>query len=502
MPIRKPHLRGLQTCEQRVEHLVLLQFAQVKGLAGRAVVGIWSTHGNLSDNNSCLILQQKRRPVFLEPLPMEARPGRKPFRILSLDGGGTFALIQAKVLDDLFPGENGHQVLSHFDLVSACSGGAIVAAALIEGYSPREIFDLFDNPVNRHALFGRLPWYRSILQLLTGAFSPSNPVGQRFSTDGKLQFLHRILPRMGTRSLQNLHGILNDSLALLQAERGEGRRPMSFLFVTYDFDRDRARMMRSNVASPAASFPHRQQRATLAEAAHASSTAPINWFDKPAEFDGCRFWDGAMTGYNNPVLAGVVEAIALGVPRRNIGVLSLGTSTVFLPECGTDGIPDTLCRPRARTGFLPELVKVGKTIIADPPDAHTFIAHLMLGGGLPHDVSSCPYTETAIVRMNPVIQPVVARATGQWSAPAGWSVEEFRRIAEMDISASAQDDVDLIKRLCDGWLLDAWHNQPVRGCGIWTSPSVQAPLANTDQLCEIGHRWYSDARAAWIALSA
>jgi predicted acylesterase/phospholipase RssA len=502
MPIRKPRLRGLQTCEQRVEHLVLLQFAQVKGLVGRAVVGIWSTHGNLSDNNSCLILQQKRRPVFLEPLPMEARPGRKPFRILSLDGGGTFALIQAKVLDDLFPGENGHQVLSHFDLVSACSGGAIVAAALIEGYSPREIFDLFDNPVNRHALFGRLPWYRSILQLLTGAFSPSNPVGQRFSTDGKLQFLHRILPRMGTRSLQNLHGILNDSLALLQAQRGEGRRPMSFLFVTYDFDRDRARMMRSNVASPAASFPHRQQRATLAEAAHASSTAPINWFDKPAEFDGCRFWDGAMTGYNNPVLAGVVEAIALGVPRRNIGVLSLGTSTVFLPECGTNGIPDTLCRPRARTGFLPELVKVGKTIIADPPDAHTFIAHLMLGGGLPHDVSSCPYTETAIVRMNPVIQPVVARATGQWSAPAGWSVEEFRRIAEMDISASAQDDVDLIKRLCDGWLLDAWHNQPVRGCGIWTSPAAQATLANTDQLCEIGHRWYSDARAAWIALSA
>lgn len=433
---------------------------------------------------------------------MEARPGRKPFRILSLDGGGTFALIQAKVLDDLFPGENGHQVLSHFDLVSACSGGAIVAAALIEGYSPREIFGLFDNPVNRHALFGRLPWYRSLLQLFTGAFSPASPVGQRFSTDGKLEFLHRILPSTGSLSLQDLHGIVNDSLASLRAQRGEARRPMSFLFVTYDFDRDRARMMRSNVASPAASFPHRQQRATLAEAAHASSTAPINWFDKPAEFDGCRFWDGAMTGYNNPVLAGVVEAIALGVPRRDIGVLSLGTSTVFLPERGTDGIPDALCRPRARTGFLPELVKVGKTIIADPPDAHTFIAHLMLDGGLPLDVSCCPYTETAIVRMNPVIQPVVDRATGKWRVPAGWSGEEFRRIAEMDISASAQDDVDLIKRLGDGWLRDGWHNQPVRGCGVWAPAPTQAPWANTDHLCEIGHRWYSDARAAWIALSA
>ncbi|MDS4040732.1 MAG: patatin-like phospholipase family protein [Candidatus Competibacter sp.] len=433
---------------------------------------------------------------------METRLGRKPFRILSLDGGGTFALIQAKVLADLFPGEDGHRVLSHFDLISACSGGAIVAAALIEGYAPREIFGLFDNPDNRHALFGRLPWYRSLLQLLTGVFSPSNSVGQRFSTDGKLEFLQRILPKMGGTSLQDLHGMVNDSLAALRAQRAEPGRPTSFLFVTYDFDRDRARMMRSNVASPAASFPHRQQRATLAEAVHASSTAPINWFDKPAEFDGCRFWDGAMTGYNNPVLAGVVEAIALGVPRRDIGVLSLGTSTVFLPEYGTQGIPSALCRPRAKTGFLPELVKVGKTIIADPPDAHTFIAHLMLDGGLPHDVSCCPYTNTSVVRMNPVIQPVIDRATGEWSVPSGWSSEDFRRLAEMDISASEQNDVDLIKRLCDDWLRDGWHNQPVRGCGTWASPSPHSPLANTDRLCEIGHRWYSDARSAWMALSA
>ncbi|MBO3701263.1 MAG: patatin-like phospholipase family protein [Candidatus Accumulibacter sp.] len=434
---------------------------------------------------------------------MEAKSGTKPFRILSLDGGGTFALIQARALDDLFPGENGHQVLSHFDLVSACSGGSIVAAALIEGYSPREIFALFDNPANRHALFGRLPWYRSLLQLLTGVFSPTSAVGHRFSTDGKLAFLHRILPQMGTTSLHNLHGVLNDSIAALRKQREEPGRPTSFLFVTYDFDRDRARMMRSDVTSPAASFPHRQQRATLAQAAHASSTAPINWFDKPAEFDGSRFWDGAMTGYNNPVLAGVVEAIAMGVPRHDIGVLSLGTSTVFLPECGSEGIPDALCRPRASTGFLPELVKVGKTIIADPPDAHTFIAHLMLDGGLPADVSCCPYTDTAIVRMNPVIQPIIDRTTGLWSAPAGWSVDDFRRIADMDISARRQEDVDLIKRLCDGGLRDDWHNQPVRGCGIWAEPSSDSPgLPNTDRLCEVGHRWYSDAKSAWTALSA
>ncbi|MCP5267933.1 MAG: patatin-like phospholipase family protein [Zoogloeaceae bacterium] len=433
---------------------------------------------------------------------MDTRSCSKAFRILSLDGGGTFSLIQAKALEDLYPGEDGHQVLSHFDLVSACSGGSIVASALVEGYSPRAIFELFDNAENRNALFGRLPWFRTLLNQVTGVFSSSGGVGQRFSTDGKLAFLRRILPTRGAISLQDLHGELNDRVGAVCRERGELPRGISILFVTYDFDRDRARMMRSNSASPAASFPHRRQRATLAQAAHASSTAPINWFDKPAEFDGSRFWDGAMTGYNNPVLAGVVEAVAMGVPRADIGVLSLGTSTVFLPEQGTDGVDERLCRARAETGLLPELVKVGKVIIADPPDAHTFIAHLMLDGGLPGDVSCCPCTETSIVRMNPVIQPVVDPESGAWSLPPGWSLDEFRRIAGMDISATKSDDVDLIKRLCDGWLQNHWHNQPIRSCGTWAAPPTSQPVANTAHLCEIGHRWYADARSAWFRMAA
>jgi hypothetical protein len=41
-----------------------------------------------------------------------------PFRILRLDGGGTFALIQALALDALDPGQSGHEVLSPFDLGS------------------------------------------------------------------------------------------------------------------------------------------------------------------------------------------------------------------------------------------------------------------------------------------------------------------------------------------------------------------------------------------------
>jgi uncharacterized protein len=51
------------------------------------------------------------------------------YRILSLDGGGTWALIQVKALIALYPGgaaTPGLTVLNDFDLVAANSGGSIV----------------------------------------------------------------------------------------------------------------------------------------------------------------------------------------------------------------------------------------------------------------------------------------------------------------------------------------------------------------------------------------
>jgi hypothetical protein len=36
---------------------------------------------------------------------------------------------------------------------------------------------------------------------------------------------------------------------------------------------------------------------------------PIFAFDEPAEVRGRRYWDGGLAGYNNLVLAAVVEAM-------------------------------------------------------------------------------------------------------------------------------------------------------------------------------------------------
>jgi len=65
------------------------------------------------------------------------------YRILSLDGGGTWALIQARALRQIYGDLRGRDVLAQFDLVAANSGGAIVAAALACDFTLSEIDALF-----------------------------------------------------------------------------------------------------------------------------------------------------------------------------------------------------------------------------------------------------------------------------------------------------------------------------------------------------------------------
>jgi patatin-like phospholipase/acyl hydrolase len=76
------------------------------------------------------------------------------YRILSLDGGGTWALIQVKALLDLYgTAVTGHQILQDFDLVAANSGGSIVLGGLIEDYPLEKLLSLFQDEHQRTAIF-------------------------------------------------------------------------------------------------------------------------------------------------------------------------------------------------------------------------------------------------------------------------------------------------------------------------------------------------------------
>jgi hypothetical protein len=397
----------------------------------------------------------------------------KDFRILSLDGGGTWALMQAKALMDIYPGRSGHQILQDFDIVAGTSGGSVVAAGLIDDMMPAEILGLFMTRSVRQQLFHALPFYKRLLRVIG--------VGPQFETASKFRCL-----------TDAFHGRASEALGQLDIRNRKGKR-IQFLFPAYDYDRDRAVFFRSNGDSPAANFPKSPVALSTIDAVHASSTAPVQFFDEPADFGKKRYWDGAVTGLNNPMLVAVAEAIAAGVPRERIGVLSVGTGSTFLPYAGAAASPELL-QPRPDTGLLVGLKKLASSIVADPPDTDTFLSHLMLGGAVPATPAEFG-RPTPVVRLNPVVRPNVG--DGVWARPAGFSAQEFARLAALDIAVIDDDDVDLICRFCDGWMAGGWINQPVRhGSDLDAGGSPNA------QFCEIGYSTYAEGKHAWLALSA
>lgn len=62
-------------------------------------------------------------------------------KVFSLDGGGSWAMIQAFALQDIYPDSSGHQILAEFDVAVANSGGSLVLAGLLLNWTPENILD-------------------------------------------------------------------------------------------------------------------------------------------------------------------------------------------------------------------------------------------------------------------------------------------------------------------------------------------------------------------------
>ncbi|MDD3029397.1 MAG: patatin-like phospholipase family protein [Alphaproteobacteria bacterium] len=393
------------------------------------------------------------------------------FRILSLDGGGAWALIEVKTLIALF-GETatGHQVLSEFDLVAANSGGSLVLGGLIEDLSLKELLDYFMDEGKRRLIFSPLTPQDKMKYCLAELAG----IGPRYSSEAKLAAI---------KTLFSKHG--NDPMPFIANSIKRGGRPhIHLMIVGFDYDRNRAAFFRSSSTGESNVWGKgAQTSATLAEAIHASTNAPVNYFDVPAKSvgQGKRYWDGAIAGYNNPVMAAVTEAIVLGHEAKDIVVLSLGTASVVLPPA-EQGKATPYVSQRSKPDLLADINKLAKAIVADPPDAATFMAHVVTGGGkdLPTPAVS------RIVRMNPLICPVKDKQGG-WIAPAGLSAQEFSALCDLDMDAVEQSQVEMIRKYADFWLSDKVPNQPIR-------------MDGTTLQMEIGHHVFSLARDAWGVL--
>lgn len=425
------------------------------------------------------------------------------YNILSLDGGGTWALLQVRALQSLFGVEaRGHDVLRNFRLVAATSGGGIVAAGLWRNFKLSELAQVFLNEAIRRSLFAPLPFYsRSRLWRLIG-------IGPKYRAAAKLTGLKEVLGS-GAPSAQGLVDLQDAMMSGLKRDFGRhDGQPTDLIVIAYDYDRARTIFMRSNLTSSAGS----QQRETvgnskdtsLAMALHASSHAPVNYFAATAEItfgngETVNSWDGAVAGYNNPMLAGITEALANGVDRRHIRVLSIGTGKVALPprRPGATGHPWLFAEP-ARRSLIADIERLAMCILSNPPDFATYVSYMFLAERPAHnDPPDSPERRGGpIVRLNPLIQPLTT-ALGPSLAmdfvppcvddQTEFTEREFKRLVEMGLDAVSNRDVELIDRLASGWLADCVHNQPILA-------------SSSTLLCELGHRWFGEAKGRAIEL--
>jgi len=363
------------------------------------------------------------------------------YRILSLDGGGTWALIEVKALMSLFGDISGHAVLANFDMAVANSGGSIVLGGLLENKLLSEVLGYFEDDNKRRSIFS------GTTEILDDVTNWALKFGPKYSTENKLAALERLLPVSGGQVMTAVSSTISRA----------NNTPLRLLITGFDYDRNVSTFFRS---APAGGPEWGQGRAssdvTLAEAIHASSTAPVNFFDEAATWDNgqTRYWDGAIAGCNNPVLAGVTEAITVGVTPTDIRALSLGTGTVRFAGPPVDN-PPAYFAARAQSGLINDLAKLAGSITDDPPDSASFIAHVMTGGAF------SPTIPSRIIRLSPLVGPV-SDGAGNWKAPGAWTASQLNYLAKVDLAALDPNDLDYIADYADLWLQGSAYNQPVR----------------------------------------
>ena len=344
----------------------------------------------------------------------------KTGKVLSLSGGGTWSLIETKALMSLYPNMSGNQILDQFDIAIANSGGSIVLAGLAADMTPEEIYALYLDQSVINQLYTKTSGFESIFS--------SFGMAPRWSAAGKLATLQKILKTVGAAPLDSIKA--------------------KIAICAYDLDRNIETVFRSyQTPLDLTSTPFVP---TLAEAAHASSSAPVIYFDGPAivanqknKDDVRRFWDGGLGSYNLPARAGLAEAHALGF--TTVQILSLATGVVWRP-IGTK-IP--LYAPPGNSSVLGALKCLSQDCVVSPA-----ISALM-------DTMVCP--GTTLIHLSPYIRP--DGGPGTWAAPKAMldvlGTDAWTRLVSFDMDLTHADDIDLLSRFTDAWIAGIIPNAPI-----------------------------------------
>jgi uncharacterized protein len=388
------------------------------------------------------------------------------YKILSLDGGGAWSIIQLKALQKISndcskQGEedDARKFLSRFQLIIANSGGSFALSALLRYGTFTQAIEEFSKEETRKKIFVEPPASKPGILQFKEWILRNKVKGPRYNTSKKRTGIHDVLD------------IWNAPLTSIPHNAGwvnsEGQATTHIVICAFDYERERAVFFRSDETSKANSHiiagRGNFKDITLGDAVHCASNAPVQFFDKPARAtfterssnntsEG-KFWDGAVGGYNNPSLAGITEALANGIELGNIRLLSIGTANAFLPLKSPDGIPsvnEKFYANHEKDEKLETAIKMtGTSVIAEPPDASSYTSYILLGGN-------------QYIRMNPLIRPELNNA--RWDYPAIYREKKnhFDKILVMEMDAWRKQDFTFIIELADHWLNNQIPNQPIR----------------------------------------
>ncbi len=435
----------------------------------------------------------------------------KKYKILSLDGGGSWAILQVLTLEKIFQKKypnkiiKGHEVLRHFDLVIANSGGSMVLAALSCNWTFKKILDLFQKEEITNAIFTKLKRKEQYFPTNFLRFFNVKNLGAKYSTTKKKQALVDLLLVDDKKPL--------NAINLTKLPNIIGKDSLEIVVATFDIINRRAKFFRSNKNSKAraeiiANHDHFDE-VSLVEAIHGSSNAPINYFDFPAVFSPKntrkRFylWDGALGGFNNPVEAGLTEALANGIKREDIYILSLGTASKItsneIAQKFRDEYYGTLFRKKIihnkegyidfkktlkKGTFLGRLIKrpkksfiglkffkstlsnMSQSILFEPQTWSNYSTCINLFSG---DLNKNDH-EHRFIRLSPQIVN-------------DESDEFIKQLYDLDMDITEKKELDLIIKCFDKWEKSEIINEPIQ----WSK------TINGDYIFAKGHQTFSDA---------
>jgi hypothetical protein len=233
----------------------------------------------------------------------------KPYRVLSLDGGGmrgTYTATYLAKLCETYAHRRGLQDIdlgAAFDLIAGTSTGAIVGSALAKGISLREVVQLYRD-------HGPAIFTRPLPTTLTGLMVDFVKRGPALAA-GSEALRSALEERLEGTTIGQIWCERGIALAIPAVEMSQHR---AWVFKT-------PHLPESN---------HRDDNTSLVDMCMATTAAPIFRSMSELEYEDASgkgrrvFVDGGLWA-NNPVLVGLIDALEMSKPGQPIEIFCLGT---------------------------------------------------------------------------------------------------------------------------------------------------------------------------------